>query len=92
MPPRRESLAALLLHAWASLRSQRGLGLFHGLFHRLVAETLRPMEEDRRCYHLVSGVLVERTVKEVLPTIEHNRDAVRGCRRRMRVRSRKKQR
>ena len=44
---------------------------------RLVAETLRPMEPDRRCHHLVSGVLVERTVKEVLPIIEHNRDAVR---------------
>src|SRR3954453_19099205 len=50
----------------------------HGCaLRRLVADTLRPMEAERRCYHLVSGVLIERTVKEMLPAIEHNRDAVR---------------
>ena len=43
----------------------------------LVTETLKPLEGDRRCYHLVSGVLVERTVKDVMPMVEHNRDAVR---------------
>ncbi|KAL9187718.1 hypothetical protein ACHAXT_006096 [Thalassiosira profunda] len=40
--------------------------------HRLVEETLTPMDGDRRAFRLVGGVLVERTVREVLPTvIEH---------------------
>ncbi len=34
------------------------------------------MEPDRKAYHLVGTVLAQRTVAEVLPTLEANRDAV----------------
>lgn len=41
--------------------------------HRLVEETLEPMDPDRRAFRLVGGVLVERTIREVLPTVTENR-------------------
>jgi len=41
--------------------------------HRLVEETLEPLDPDRRAFRLVGGVLVERTVKEVLPSVKENR-------------------
>eukprot|EP00569_Conticribra_weissflogii_P001768 CAMPEP_0171352032 /NCGR_PEP_ID=MMETSP0878-20121228/40448_1 /TAXON_ID=67004 /ORGANISM="Thalassiosira weissflogii, Strain CCMP1336" /LENGTH=126 /DNA_ID=CAMNT_0011857487 /DNA_START=273 /DNA_END=653 /DNA_ORIENTATION=+ len=41
--------------------------------HRLVEETLEPLDPDRRAFRLVGGVLVERTVKEVLPTVREHR-------------------
>lgn len=45
--------------------------------HRLVLDTLRPMAGDRKCYHMVGGVLCERTVKEVLPMVESTASGVR---------------
>jgi prefoldin subunit 2 len=39
-----------------------------------VEETLKPMGPDRRAFRLVGGVLVERTVKEVLPSVIQNRE------------------
>ena len=43
---------------------------------RLVIETLRDVDDDRRCFRLVGGVLVERTVKDVLPALVNNKDQV----------------
>jgi prefoldin subunit 2 len=40
----------------------------------LVEETLEPLDPDRRAFRLVGGVLVERTVKEVLPSVKQNRE------------------
>jgi len=45
--------------------------------HRLVEETLTPLDPDRRAFRLVGGVLVERTVREVLPTVREHRGNVR---------------
>uniref|UniRef100_A0A7S1GN53 Prefoldin subunit 2 n=1 Tax=Cyclophora tenuis TaxID=216820 RepID=A0A7S1GN53_CYCTE len=42
--------------------------------HKLVEETLEPLDPDRRAFRLVGGVLVERTVKEVLPSVRTNRE------------------
>jgi prefoldin subunit 2 len=44
--------------------------------HRLVEETLRPLDGTRRAYRLVGEVLVERTVEEVLPSVAGNREKV----------------
>jgi len=44
--------------------------------HRLVEDTLRPLDADRRAYRLVGSVLVERNVGEVLPSVAMNRENV----------------
>ena len=46
------------------------------VFYRLVIETLKDVDDDRRCFRLVGGVLVERTVKDVLPALVNNKDQV----------------
>lgn len=40
--------------------------------NRLVLETLNPLPEDRKCFRMINGVLVERTVKDVIPALKTN--------------------
>jgi prefoldin subunit 2 len=40
--------------------------------HELVIEALKEVDGDRKCFRMVGGVLVERTVKEVLPVMTNN--------------------
>ncbi|WAR04649.1 PFD2-like protein [Mya arenaria] len=42
--------------------------------HELVIETLKEVDESRKCFRLVGGVLVERTVKDVLPALVNNKE------------------
>merc|ERR1711874_286157 len=42
--------------------------------HKIVIETLQDVSPDRKCFRMVGGVLVERTVSEVLPALTNNRD------------------
>ncbi|XP_071485359.1 prefoldin subunit 2-like [Diadema antillarum] len=44
--------------------------------HRLVLETLKEVDGERKCFRLVGGVLVERTVKDVIPALTHNKDQI----------------
>lgn len=41
-----------------------------------MTETLEPLPADRKCFRLINGVLVERTVKEVLPALKTNSDGL----------------
>jgi prefoldin subunit 2 len=44
-------------------------------FHfRTVIDTLKTVDENRKCFRLIGGVLAEQTVKETLPTLMQNRD------------------
>ncbi|KAI4149378.1 MAG: hypothetical protein LQ340_004667 [Diploschistes diacapsis] len=43
---------------------------------RLVLETLNPLPEDRKCFRMINGVLVERTVKDVIPVLKTNSDGL----------------
>lgn len=43
---------------------------------RLVLETLTPLPGDRKCFRMINGVLVERTVKDVLPALQTNSDGL----------------
>lgn len=44
--------------------------------NRLVIDSISPLEPERKCFRMVGGVLVERTVKEVLPALETNYNGV----------------
>ncbi len=39
-------------------------------------ETLERLPHDRKCFRLINGVLVERTVKDVLPALKTNSDGL----------------
>lgn len=45
-------------------------------FGRLVLETLDPLPGDRKCFRMINGVLVERTVQDVLPQLKTNADGL----------------
>ena len=45
--------------------------------HESVIKTLTPVDSDRRCFRLIGGVLVERTVAEVLPAVKSNGEQIR---------------
>ncbi|CAG8541576.1 314_t:CDS:2 [Dentiscutata heterogama] len=44
--------------------------------HKAVIDTISPLNGDRKCFRLVGGVLVERTVKDVLPALQTNHDGI----------------
>lgn len=44
--------------------------------HDRVIQTLNDLPNDRKAYRMVGGVLVERTVQEVLPAVTANRDGI----------------
>ncbi|ESK95154.1 prefoldin subunit [Moniliophthora roreri MCA 2997] len=48
----------------------------HGLVLSTLEETLAE-EPDRKCFRLIGGVLVERTVKDVVPALQTNREGIR---------------
>lgn len=41
---------------------------------RLVLDTLTPLPASRKCFRMINGVLVERTVGDVLPQLQSNAD------------------
>ena len=43
---------------------------------RLVLETLGPVSQERKCFRMINGVLVERTVKDVVPALQTNLDGL----------------
>ncbi|GLT75053.1 hypothetical protein SLA2020_468060 [Shorea laevis] len=44
--------------------------------HSLVINAIQPLDPSRRCYRMIGGVLVERTIKEVLPAVQRNKDGL----------------
>ncbi|CDO99064.1 unnamed protein product [Coffea canephora] len=44
--------------------------------HSLVINAIQPLDPSRRCYRMIGGVLVERTVKEVLPAVQRNKEGL----------------
>jgi prefoldin subunit 2 len=40
--------------------------------HESVLEALKQLNDDRKCYRLVGGVLVERTKAQIVPAVEEN--------------------
>jgi len=44
--------------------------------HEMVVRTLEPMDKNRKCFRLISEVLVERTTGETLPAVRKNKEAL----------------
>ncbi|KAG2558264.1 probable prefoldin subunit 2 [Panicum virgatum] len=44
--------------------------------HSLVIGAIEPLDPSRRCYRMIGGVLVERTIKEVLPAVKRNKEGL----------------
>ncbi|KAI8899685.1 Prefoldin [Globomyces pollinis-pini] len=44
--------------------------------HQLVIDTLAPLDANRTCYRLVGGVLVQKSIKEVLPAVTQNQQGI----------------
>ncbi|EEH56383.1 uncharacterized protein MICPUCDRAFT_33990 [Micromonas pusilla CCMP1545] len=44
--------------------------------HTLVIDAIKDLDPKRKCFRLIGGVLVERTVEEVLPAVEKNREGL----------------
>ncbi|KAI5291092.1 hypothetical protein KEM54_006358 [Ascosphaera aggregata] len=44
--------------------------------HKLVISSLEPLSKDRKCFRLMNGVLVQRTVGDVLPSLQTNYDGL----------------
>ncbi len=45
--------------------------------HDSVFKALTPLDSNRKCFRLIGGVLVERTVAEVLPAVKGNGEQIR---------------
>ncbi|KAI9866500.1 MAG: hypothetical protein M1813_001051 [Trichoglossum hirsutum] len=45
--------------------------------HKLVLETLEPLQGNRKCFRMINGVLVERTVADVVPALKTNSEGLR---------------
>ena len=48
--------------------------------HSIVMDALKKVDPGRKCFRMIGGVLVERTVKEVLPALQFNSEQVQPCR------------
>mmetsp|Transcript_40844 Transcript_40844/g.118301 ORF Transcript_40844/g.118301 Transcript_40844/m.118301 type:complete len:145 (-) Transcript_40844:19-453(-) len=46
--------------------------------HSLVLKAFEKVEPSRRCFRMVGGVLVERTVAEVAPAVKQNQEKIRA--------------
>ncbi|KAI9839334.1 MAG: hypothetical protein M1837_002219 [Sclerophora amabilis] len=44
--------------------------------HKLVLDTLDPLPQDRKCFRMINGVLVQRTVKDVVPALRTNSEGL----------------
>ncbi|KNE96979.1 hypothetical protein PSHT_13040 [Puccinia striiformis] len=44
--------------------------------HSVVVETLKKTDPARKCFRMIGGVMIERTVKEILPDLEEHRSNI----------------
>ncbi|KAJ3298085.1 hypothetical protein HK104_011198 [Borealophlyctis nickersoniae] len=59
--------------------------------HQLVIDTITPLSKDRKCFRLVGGVLVERTVGDVLPAVTSNTEGIQTIMKQLAARHKQKE-
>ena len=59
--------------------------------HEYVLKTLNALEGSRRCYRMVGGILVERTVAETAPAVREHMDGLTVLSGRLRLEAEKRQ-
>ncbi|GLJ27064.1 hypothetical protein SUGI_0530600 [Cryptomeria japonica] len=68
---------------WSALRSE--LNQLHSKItelemelseHSLVIGAIQPLDPSRHCYRMIGGVLVKRTIAEVLPAVQRNKEGL----------------
>jgi len=69
-------VTATSVHGLHPFTPPRALLTVVPIVHRLVLETLEPLPQDRKCFRMINGVLVERTVKDVVPALKTNSDGL----------------
>ena len=52
------------------MKKRKNMGIFSEI--RLVLDAIKDLEPERRCWRLVGGALIERSVGEVLPALQSN--------------------
>ncbi|KAI6875798.1 hypothetical protein KC323_g113 [Hortaea werneckii] len=66
----------LVLHDGRHTAPQAKPSMMFAAHEVLVLETLTPLPGDRKCFRMINGVLVERTVSEVLPALQTNAEGL----------------
>lgn len=46
------------------------------VYYRIVIDTLKDVDPQRKCFRMIGGILVERTAGEALPALQHNYEQV----------------
>eukprot|EP00252_Welwitschia_mirabilis_P013220 TRINITY_DN2914_c0_g1_i2.p1 TRINITY_DN2914_c0_g1~~TRINITY_DN2914_c0_g1_i2.p1 ORF type:complete len:139 (-),score=36.49 TRINITY_DN2914_c0_g1_i2:57-473(-) len=73
----------VIVNRWSALRSELNQ-LYSKITelemelseHNLVIGAIEPLDRKRKCYRMIGGVLVERTVGEVLPAVQRNKEGL----------------
>jgi len=72
--PERASVKSTIVYGYVSQSSTKSFN-FCFIF-RLVLKTLEGVDQDRRCFRMIGGVLVERKVGEIVPALTSNTEKV----------------
>lgn len=67
----------VIIFSWVDGKEKINTKMWSVCVCRLVINAISGLDSGRRCYRLVGGVLVERTVGEVLPAVRKNLEGVR---------------
>lgn len=72
----RSTLSGISIFNFHDLSHRHIVYAYRPSLRRLVLETLELLPDDRKCFRMINGVLVERTVKDVIPALKTNSEGL----------------